>query len=293
MPKKFFGEGGFALPAFDKIAQGAFWLAVLSFTLVTSVESLLSTKAVDALDPLKRQSNLNQDLISVGLGSSVASSIGGLPMISEIVRSSANVRNGAVTQWSNFFHGAFLLIYLLIGAAAIELIPIPALSAMLVYTGFRLASPKEFKHMFKVGIMELSIFLVTLLAVLATDLIIGIAVGILFKYGLMLYRGIPVKNLFKSHSEIASDGEQTKLLLKDALIFSNYLDLKKLLDAQLEKNAELTLDFSQVSYVDHTTISHLFDLQDIMSRNGKSIEFVGLEKLITSSSHPLAARSAK
>jgi len=257
MPRNLFGEGGLELPSFTKMGESAFWIAVAGFALVSAIESLLSAKAVDSLDPYKRSSNLNKDLVSMGLGSSASAAIGGLPMISEIVRSSANVNNGAKTQWANFFHGGFLLIYLLIGAVVIEMIPISALAAMLVYTGFKLASPKEFKHMLQIGLMELLIFVVTIIAVLATDLIIGIVIGILFKYILILFKGTKINELFKSHSEIEHHGTVKTIRLKGAQIFSNYLSLKKILDSGLENFDKLILDFKNVSFVDHTVMKHL------------------------------------
>ena len=170
MPHDLFGSDGFKLPSFEKIGTSAFWVAVTGLTLVSAIESLLSAKAIDSIDPHQRKSNLNKDLISMGVGSSVSAAIGGLPMISEIVRSSANISNGAKTQWANFFHGAFLLFYLLIGVILIEMIPIAALAAMLVFTGFRLANPKEFKHMAEIGLTEFIVFIITIIAVLAGQL---------------------------------------------------------------------------------------------------------------------------
>jgi MFS superfamily sulfate permease-like transporter len=129
-------------PDFGKATSGVFWVAVMSFALISGLESLLSAKAVDTLDPWKRKSNLNRDLFAMGAGSSIAAAIGGLPMISEIVRSSANISNGGRTQWANFFHGVFLLIFLLLLKPVIMMIPLSALAAMLIFTGFRLASPQ-------------------------------------------------------------------------------------------------------------------------------------------------------
>ena len=113
MPHHLFGADGITAPDFTKIGEGVFWSAVVTIALVAAIESLLSAKAVDALDPYQRKSNLNRDLFAMGASSSVAALIGGLPMISEIVRSSANVNNGGKTQWANFFHGLLLLIFLL------------------------------------------------------------------------------------------------------------------------------------------------------------------------------------
>ena len=290
MPHNLFGEGGFEFPSFAKIGESAFWVAVTGFALVSAIESLLSAKAVDSLDPYKRSSNLDKDLVAMGAGSSLAAAIGGLPMISEIVRSSANINNGAKTQWANFFHGIFLLLYLLVGVVVIEMIPIAALSAMLVFTGFRLASPKEFKHMFKIGLMELEIFIVTLVAVLATDLIIGIAIGILFKYILLLFKGTKLKELFKSNNEIdVADGVKT-IHLKGSQIFSNYLSLKKKLDSGTQKYNEVILDFSETTFVDHTVMEHLEDYARIAKMNGKEVHITNIDSLNPVSEHPLAAR---
>jgi MFS superfamily sulfate permease-like transporter len=293
MPHHLLGEGGFELPSFAKIGESAFWIAVTGFALVSAIETLLSAKAVDSLDPYKRNSNLNKDLVSMGIGSSLSAMIGGLPMISEIVRSSANVNSGAKTQWSNFFHGAFLLIFLLIGVVVIEMIPISALAAMLVFTGFRLASPKEFKHMFKIGLMEFEIFVVTLVAVLATDLIIGIAIGILFKYVLILFKGTKFKELFKSNSEIEHRENVEIIHLKGSQIFSNYLSLKKKMDAGVENTDELILDFSKVDFVDHTVMEHLEDYARLAKQKGKDVQIENADQMHPVSNHPLAARDRK
>ena len=290
MPHNLLGEGGIQFPSFEKIATSAFWVAVVGVALVSAIESLLSAKAVDSLDPYKRKSNLDRDLIAMGAGSSMAAAIGGLPMISEIVRSSANVNNGAKTQWANFFHGSFLLIYLLIGTVVIEMIPISALAAMLVFTGFKLAHPKEFKHMYKIGLMELEIFVVTLIAVLATDLIIGIVVGIVFKYILLLFKGTKFNQLFKSRVTQEDLGSTITLKLEGAQIFSNYLSLKKYMDKAISNTDELILDFADVYLVDHTVMEHLEEFERDAKTNGKELHIINIEALNPVSNHPLAAR---
>jgi MFS superfamily sulfate permease-like transporter len=293
LPKDLFGADGFKLPSFAKIGESVFWIAVTGFALVSAIETLLSAKAIDSLDPFKRTSNLDRDLIAMGSGSSIAAAIGGLPMISEIVRSSANISNGAKTQWSNFFHGTFLLIYLLIGAVVIEMIPIATLSAMLVFTGFRLASPKEFKKMYQIGLMELEIFIVTIIATLATDLIIGIAIGISFKYILLLFKGTRFKDFFRSEIKIEIQGNTKIVQLKGSQIFSNYLSLKRKMEEEKTKYNELILDFDDVTYVDHTVMEHLEDYVRISRLKGRSVTIKNIEPLIPVSKHPLSARFRK
>lgn len=289
MPNDLFGDEGFTFPSFDKIVTGAFWVSVTGFALVSSIESLLSAKAVDTLDPYKRQSNLDKDLLAMGLGSSIAASIGGLPMISEIVRSSANITYGAKTQWSNFFHGLFLLVFLFFGVVVIEMIPIAALAAMLVFTGFKLASPKEFKHMYQIGIAQLIVFVITLIAVLATDLIVGIVIGILVEYVFLFTKGVKINELFKAKMT----REEKTLNLKSSHTFSNYLSLKKNLDTTFNTNKTIVLNFANVKFIDHTVLKHLTNYQFIVKQNNKELIFKNLDSLTPLSKHHLASRVNK
>ncbi len=281
--------GGLQWPSFEKIATGAFWIAVIGVALVSAIESLLSAKAVDTLDPYKRKSNLDKDLISMGAGSSLAAALGGLPMISEIVRSSANVNNGAKTQWANFFHGLFLLIYVVIGVSVIELIPNAALAAMLVFTGFKLAHPREFKHMAQIGKPEIIVFVITLIAVLATDLIIGIVIGIIVNFVFILAKGTKVNNLFKAKGEVIGH----TLKLEGYLTFANYLSFKKKMDAILENGDRIIVDFSKVVFIDHTVVHHIEDYERNAKIAGKNIELIETDGLNPETSHKLAARNRK
>lgn len=288
MPNQLFGEDGFKLPSFSKIVTGTFWVSVVSFALVSGIESLLSAKAVDTLDPYKRQSNLDKDLLAMGLGSSLAASLGGLPMISEIVRSSANINYGAKTQWANFFHGLFLLFYLLIGVVIIEMIPIAALSSMLVYTGFKLASPKEFKHMYKIGKLQLLVFIVTLLAVLATDLLKGIGIGILLQYLLLFTNKVSFKELFKANIQLEKTQEKIIVKLNGSHSFSNYLSLKKQLDKLSKTSNNICIDASKATFINHTVRKHLKSYIAIAESNNIHIELQNFDLLQPLSNHPLA-----
>jgi MFS superfamily sulfate permease-like transporter len=289
LPNDILGGDGIRFPDFSKIGMMAFWVAVISFALVSSVESLLSAKAVDAIDPLERKSNLDKDLVAMGSGSAIAGAIGGLPMISEIVRSSANISNGARTQWANFFHGAFLLLFLLLAKPIIEMIPLSALAAMLVFTGFRLASPKEFKHMAAIGFQELTIFVVTLVGVLATDLIIGVIIGMVFKYILILSKGVPFMDLFKLQITVTENDSQTILVPSTtSLVYTNYLKLKAKLDGVSDTSTSVILDLEHVLYIDHTTMSHLYAYEKLLESDGKTFKFSNSKHLTPSSEHKMA-----
>ena len=278
---------GIVFPDFGMSFTGTFWMAVISISLVASLESLLSAQAVDTLDPYHRKSNLNRDVSAMGAGSALSGFLGGLPMISEIVRSSANIGNGGKTQWANFFHGAFLLLFLLLGKPIIEQIPLAALAAMLIHVGFRLASPTEFKHVYKIGKEQLLIFLTTLITVLATDLIIGVLAGILMQVVIHLYYGAPLKFLFKSRYDYARDQDKDVIYLQHSAIFSNYISLKSQIERRREQG-RLVIDFTHVNLIDHTFRTHLTGLIKEWDKDGKELILANAEHLIPVSDHPLA-----
>lgn len=287
IPDNFFS--GFYFPDFSKINTLPFWEAVLSISLVGSLESLLSAAAVDKLDPYKRSSDLDKDLTAVGIGNFVSGLIGGLPMIAEIVRSSANIDNGAKTAWANFFHGLFVLLFVALFAGLIQRIPLASLAALLVYTGYRLASPKAFAQVEDIGREQLLMFVVTIIGVLAVDLLAGVALGITVKLAISLLRGVWLSNLFKIHFTVAqqTDGTWVVKLLGSAL-FSNFLPLKQAL-AKLEKGQTIIFDFSDGYLIDHTVMEFIHDFRLNYEAQGGQCRKIG-QALETFSDHALAAR---
>ena len=280
---------GFYFPDFSKITTMAFWEAVLSISLVGSLESLLSATAVDKLDPYKRTSDLDRDLTAIGIGNLVAGMIGGLPMIAEIVRSSANINNGAKTAWANFFHGLILLLFVVFFTGFIQRIPLAALAALLVYTGYRLASPKTFTQALDVGKEQLLLFVVTLIGILATDLLLGVILGIVVKLAITLARGVWLGNLFKIHFTIQQPDNNTRVIkLLGSALFSNILPLKQTL-AGLEQGKTLIFDFSDGYLIDHTVMTFIHDFQQNYEAQGGHCRQVG-SALETFSDHALAAR---
>lgn len=262
---------------------------IIMFALVGSLESLLSSKAIDSIDPYKRKSNMNRDLIGVGIGNTLAGLIGGLPMISEIVRSSANINNGAKTWWSNVFHGVFLLIFVAFFPMLIHQIPLAALAAMLIFTGYRLASPKEFYKTYKIGIEQLISFLVTILVTLASDLLLGIAAGILTKLLLHFKNGLPAKYMFKPLFTVTTNKDRYTVDVFHSAVFSNYIKLKKSLDS-LPRNKTICIDFSNSNLVDHTVMENLQHYKHDYEKEGGSFIISGLDTHKPMSKHDLFAR---
>lgn len=283
----------FYFPNFGKIGTVEFWEAVVSIALVGSLESLLSAMAVDKLDPYKRHSNLNKDLTAVGFGNLVAGAVGGLPMIAEIVRSSANVNNGAKTGWANFFHGTFLLIFVLFFPRLIHSIPLAALASLLVFTGFRLASPREFANVMGIGKEQLFVFIATIISVIATDLLVGVAIGIVIEMSIYIALGVKFNNLFKIRfTEQEQQDGKIFIHIEGAAIFCNFLALKEAL-VQIEDGKTLIFNSSCVSLIDHTVMEFFHEFQHDYESRGGRCELRGLDEHEAFSAHPLAARRLK
>ena len=207
-------------------------------------------------------------------------------MISEIVRSRANIDNGAKDRFANLFHGLFLLLFLALAPGLLHRIP---LAAMLVYTGFRLASPKEFLHMYKLGVDQLVVFVGTVVAVLATDLLIGIIIGACLEIGLHLLRGISLRSLWRPSLEVEQHDGQSTVSTCDSAVFTTWLRLKKCL-SQFDHSERVVLDLSRSAIVDHTVLSKLEDLRRDWSDEGRHLAITGLDEHQSASAHPLSCR---
>ena len=276
---------------FSGISQmGVFIKYVVMFALVGSLESLLTVKAIDLMDPFKRKSNTNKDLIAVGVGNTISAILGGLPMISEVARSSANVNNGAKTRWSNFFHGVFILAFVLLASSLIELIPNTALAAMLITVGIKLAHPKEFIHTFHIGKEQLAIFLVTIFFTLFEDLLVGIAAGIVLKMIIHVVNGTPISSFFKAPTLVSFEGNEYLVEIDRAAIFTNFLGIKRKLE-EIPTGFNVTIDLKKTKLVDHSVMEslHLFK-NEYESHDGGTVKIKGLEKHKPLSNHKFAGR---
>ena len=277
-------------PDFSGLGTYTAWKYIMMFALIGSLESLLSAKAIDEIDPWHRKTNQNRDLTAVGVGNTLCAFVGGLPMISEIVRSKANIDNGARTRFANMFHGIFLLIFVAILPGLINQIPLAALGAMLVRVGFRLASPQEFLHMYKVGREQLIIFVSTIVGVLATDLLLGIAIGISVKAAFHIFNGVPLLSLFRLRVSIErGEKDGVTVAVRDSAVFSTWISLKRRLE-QLKGEPKVVLDLSETYFVDHTVMERLKEMKSEFKENDSTLVITGLDQHRKLSNYATAGR---
>lgn len=293
MPGKVFGMfDDITFPDFGVLTQLKAWKWVMMFFIIGTLESLLSAKAVDLLDPWKRKTSMDRDALAVGVANLCASGLGGLPMISEIVRSRANIDNGARTRFADMWHGVFLLLCVALIPMILHRIPLAALAAMLVYTGSRLAHPNEFIHVYRIGKEQLAIFVTTIVVVLATDLLIGVAAGIALKMIIHVANGVPLKTLFKPDIEVQELDEKTSLIVaRESAVFSNWIPFRRQIEEiGLVQHRNLILDLSNTRLVDHSVMEKLEELERDFQQEGLTLEIRGLETLQPLSADSHAAR---
>lgn len=286
--------GALVLPDFSALSDSKSIKWITLFSLIGSIESLVSVQAVDLLDPQKRKTNRNRDLLAIGVANTIVAFMGGLPMISEIVRSRANIDNGAKTSVSNGFHGFCLLFFVALFPGLLHRIPLAALAAMLIFTGYRLASPSQFRHISKVGWDQLIIFVSTIIATLATDLLVGLGVGILVKFVLHLGRGVLPHHLVRPKLEIEHDFNSNTMTLKPQtpLVFLNWLSIKKQLN-EIKNGKRVILDVSACPLIDHSVMERLHELVHEHKDAKGRLDIIGLDAMISSSNHPFASRRSR
>ncbi|WSA22463.1 SulP family inorganic anion transporter [Streptosporangium subroseum] len=280
-----------AFPDFSMILTMTSLKYVAMFALVGTIESTLTVLAVDSIAPRKRPSDLNRDLLAVGGGNLLSSLVGGLPMISEIVRSRANIDAGATSRWSNFFHGAFLLLFVTLVPGLLQTIPLAVLAAMLVYTGTRLASPRELLHVGRIGLDQLALFLTTLLVTLATDLLMGVGAGLALKFVMHLLRGAPAPAFFRPRAQATRTGPVLHIRIPGAAVFPALLPVRRAVNSAGTAGGDITqivIDVEDAAVVDHTFLAGM----DAMAKQWPTatLTFLGLDRLRPVSPHPQATR---
>ena len=282
-------------PDFAMIGTMPFWLTVLSITTIASLLTLASARAVDKLDPFKRTTDLNKDLVGVGISTMISGALGGLPIITVIVRSTVNVNSNAKTKWSNLYHGIFLLLFVLLLAPVLGSVPLAALAAILVHTGFKLASPQVFKHAYDQGVEQLLFLSSTLIITLYTDLLYGIVGGILITlitHMLLARVGVVsfFKMIYRSGSKVYHLENGTySVKLRGVSNFLYALELDKLLE-EIPLGSVVSIDMSQTRLVDLSIMENMIDFKRIHENSGGDVKLIGLDNHVASTSHNRALK---
>ena len=242
----------FVAPDFSILSNPQVYIVAVTLAIIASLETLLSLEAVNKLDPLKRIAPTNRELKAQGIGNILSGLIGGLPITAVIVRSSANVHAGAVTKISAFLHAIWLLLSVLFLAKYLNLIPLSALAAILLHIGFKLINPHQFYTLYKDGLSQFLPFIITIIAVLATDLLQGIIIGIFV--GLFFV----IRANYHSSITMFNDGDNYTIQFHKDVSFLNKALLRRLL-LQIPENSTLVVDCSKSQYVDHDIMETVTD----------------------------------
>lgn len=231
-------------PHFSQLVNPDVWRVAITLAIVASLETLLSLEAVEQIDPARRAAPPDRELKAQGVGNLIAGAIGGLPITSVIVRSSANVHAGAQSRLSAIIHGVLLLVSVFLLTSIINLIPLACLAAILIFTGVKLAKPSLFVGIARQGFAPFAPFIVTLVGVLATDLLIGIVLGVLCSVLLALYENL------RSPIVLAQHGDHYLLSFRKDVSFLGKVPLKHYLQ-QIPDGATLIVDATRADFVDH------------------------------------------
>lgn len=254
----FFGQ--FALPDFNGFSNPEIWKYGVIIAIVASIETLLCIEATDKLDPLKRYTSGDVELKAQGIGNIISGFIGGLPITSVIVRSSANINAGGRTKLATITHGLLLLVCVASIPVLLNMIPKATLAAILIYTGYRLCKPAIFVHIWKDGGLPQFIpFAVTAVAVVSLDLLKGVGIGMAISIFYLLRQKLNNPLSFKRSSY--SNSELIQLILAQEVTFLNKATIKKTL-ANLPENSNVIIDASKTVYIDYDVLDLIRDFQN-------------------------------
>jgi len=267
----------FSLPDFNQITNKEVWVVAMTIAAVASIETLLSIEASDKLDPLKRYTNTNQELKAQGIGNIISCMIGGIPLTSVIVRSSANVNSGGRTKIAAISHGIYLMLAVLVIPILLNRIPLASLAAVLIVIGYKLASPRVFVHMWKNSKkFQFIPFVVTVVAVVFSDILIGVGIGLTVSIYFILRGNLKLAYFFKQ--EDYSADKTIHMELAQEVSFLNKAAIKQTF-AHLPENSKLVLDASHSIYIDHDVLILIKEFVELGSKEKNiDVKLMGFRK---------------
>ena len=270
----------FTFPDFSSIVNSKVWIVAITIAVVASLETLLSVEATDKLDPNKQVTSTNRELLAQGAGNIISGLIGGLPVTQVIVRSSANIQSGGKSKLSAILHGLFLLICVGLIPFVLNMIPLAVLACILFVVGFKLAKPSLFKQMYKLGWSQFLPFLITILGIVFTDLLKGIAMGVIV--GLVILLRNSFKNSHFLHKEVVDDNglRRVKMTLAEEVTFINKGAILKSLD-KVQDGAHLTIDMSKSISIDYDVLEIIDNYKSTCTEKGIEVQLINRGELQT------------
>ena len=252
----------FTTPDFSGIINPNVWKIAVTLALVASLETLLNLEATDKLDPRKRSSPPNRELLAQGIGNTFAGLIGGIPITSVIVRSSANISSGAVSKISAIFHGVLLFGCVFAIPTVLNMIPLASLAAILILTGYKLAKISIFTDLYKRGWNQFLPFVVTVLAIVFTDLLIGIGIGLVFSLFFILISNF--RNPFEFSTNDYHTGEIVRLELAPQVSFFNKPSIQNTFD-ELPNDSQIIIDATQSDFIDYDVLETIEEFRTVIA----------------------------
>lgn len=267
----------FSLPDFTQIGNTEIWVVAVTIAAVASIETLLCIEAADKMDPLKRYTNTNRELKAQGVGNMLSCLIGGIPITSVIVRTSANVNSGGRTKIAAISHGIFLMTAVLAIPFLLNKIPLASLAAVLLVIGYKLASPLKFVHMWRNSKkFQFIPFVVTVVAVVMTDLLIGVGIGLAVSVYFILRGNVKLAYFFKKDKH--KEGETIYMELAQEVSFLNKAAIKQTF-VHLPEKSELIIDATNTVYIDFDVLQMIKDFVDEGSlERDISVSLIGFRK---------------
>jgi len=265
----------FSMPDFSAITNPKVIVTAATIAVVASLETLLSIEAIDKIDPIKRVTPTNRELMAQGIGNMVSGMLGGLPMTSVIVRSSANVNAGGRTKISAIFHGCFLLLSLLFIPRILNMIPYACLAAILLVTGYKLARISLFRHMYHKGWDQFVPFVVTIIAVLLTDLLKGVGIGMAISIFYMLRTNM--RNPFFYRITTEGDKKHIRIKLSEEVSFLNKAAIQVVL-TNIPKETNVVIDGTNSRYIDPDVLETIYNFKHNAFTKGIIVSLENIQK---------------
>jgi len=262
----------FIFPDFSQIFNKDVWIIAFTIAIIASIETLLSIEAIDKIDPQKRNSNTNRELLAQGVGNITSGMLGGLPLTSVIVRSSANVNAGGKTRQSAILHGVWMLLAVVLIPVVINMIPLSCLAAILLVTGYKLAQPMLFIQTFKKGADQFVPFIFTVIAIVFTDLLTGVGIGIVASVLYVLRNNM--KNSFDYGVHENEYKQSVTFKLSEEVSFLNKPAIRFSLQNIPKNVKEIIIDGRQSKFIDKDVIMVIKEYETIYVNKGKQVQLL-------------------